>query len=82
MKAKYYAIINSQNEIVEDGILGPYDYTIFPGQTTEIKELPSECELHHFKVPGYRIEVCNFVTTREYVMQQRTGGDKLSIWAS
>jgi len=66
MTATYYAIYEfnetsqTRGEIVEEGILGENDNTICPGQTTGIKELPFEIELHHFKAEGYRIEISKF----------------------
>ena len=83
MTATYYAIYEfneasqRRGEIVDEGILGNSEDTIYPGQTTGIKELPSEIELHHFKANGYRIETCNFVITRDIVKQFRTSGDRI-----
>ena len=83
MLAIYYAIYEfdedsqTRGEIIEDGILGENEETIYPGQTTGIKELPFECEVHHFKVPGYRIEMCKFSITREMVKKFRISGDKI-----
>lgn len=84
MTAIYYAIYEfnesslTRGEIIEDGILSHSEDTIYPGQTTGIKELPNEVELHHFKADGYRIETCAFVITRDIVKQFRTTGDKIS----
>lgn len=83
MIAIYYAIYEynessqRRGEIVEEGIVSNSEETICPRQTTGIEELPFECELHHFKANGYRIEICNFTITREFVIKNRTNGDKI-----
>lgn len=83
MIATYYAIFEfnessqRRGDIVDEGILSHNEDVIYPGQTTGIKELPSECELHHFKAEGYRIETCNFSITRNTVRAFRLNGDTL-----
>lgn len=83
MIAEYYAIYEyneasqTRGEIVDDGIIKDSEDIIYPQQNTGIKELPYECEAHHFKADGYRIETCSFTTTRDYVKQHRITGDKI-----
>lgn len=83
MIAAYYAIYEynetsqRRGEIVDEGIIRDSEDTIYPQQNTGIKELPYECEVHHFKAIGYRVETCNFVVTRDFVKQFRTTGDKI-----
>ena len=61
MKGTYYGIIdNSTGVTVDEGILSHNEDVITPGQNTGIKELPSECELHHFKAEGYHIYTFEF----------------------
>ena len=56
------------------------EQTIHPSQTTGIKELPSECELHHFKAKGYSIKTCVFTITREFVIKKRVSGNEISSY--
>ena len=78
MTATYYSIyeFNAQSqvrgEIVDEGIITNSEDTIYPGQNTGIAELPYECDAHHFKVPGYGIEIYDFYITREMVLQNKT----------
>lgn len=56
MIAYYYCIFEDKtsNTILEGIIKDPED-TIYPQQETGIKELPYECEAHHFQAKGYSI---------------------------
>lgn len=84
MIATYYAIYEfnevslNRGEIILDGIIRNSEDIIYPSQETGINELPSECEAHHFKCDGYKIEICDFTITREFVKKYRTTGDKLN----
>lgn len=78
MEATYYAIKETSTEdIVLEGIIKNSEDTIYPQQETGIEKLPYECEVHHFKVDGYKIEICDFIITREFVKQNRISGSKL-----
>lgn len=62
MKAYYYEIAEfneaSQRKgyIVSDGIITDSEATIYPAQDTGNNELPYECEAHHFRAEGYKLE--------------------------
>ena len=77
MKATYYAIYEynetsqRRGEIVDDGIIRDSEDNIYPQQNTGIKELPYECEAHHFRANGYRIETFDFSITRDCVKANR-----------
>lgn len=83
MNAAYYAIYEynessqRKGDIVDEGIIRDSEDTIYPQQNTGITDLPYECEAHHFKAEGYRIETCNFVITRDIVKQYRTTGNRI-----
>lgn len=83
MIAVYYAIYEydetsqTRGEIVNEGIIRDSEDTIYPQQNTGIEELPYECEAHHFRAAGFKIETCSFVITRDFVKQFRTTGDKI-----
>jgi len=78
MIGTYYAIKHKiDDEIVLEGIIRNTEDTIYPQQETGIEELPYECEAHHFRSENYKIEMCNFVITRDFVRKNRTTGDKI-----
>ena len=83
MLATYYAIYEydertqERGNIVLHGIVRHTEDTICPQQETGIEALPHECELHKFEADGYRIEKCNFVISRDYVIANRTTGDRI-----
>jgi hypothetical protein len=78
MTATYYRIIeDSTNDIIEEGIVRDSEDRIYHQQTTDIKELPFECELHHFKAKGYTLKQFNFDIPFEVVLKYRTTGDKI-----
>ena len=56
MKAYYYSIRHkTSRDIVDEGIITDAEDNIYPRQKTGIKELPSECEAHHFKSDNYEL---------------------------
>lgn len=61
MKAYYYEIVEfnevsqRKGDIISNGIITDSEATIYPAQNTGNNELPYECEAHHFRVKGYRL---------------------------
>lgn len=76
MKAYYYKIVEfnesfqREGDIVEEGIIKDSEDTIYPAQTTGIEELPFECEAHHFKCDGYKLEGFYFNISRGEIYQR------------
>lgn len=77
MRAYYYKIVEFSNfsqkegNIVEEGIIRDAEDTVYPRQNTGIKELPYECEAHHFRADGYKLEGFYFDITRQEIYQNR-----------
>ncbi len=69
MQGVYYRIFdkNIPSLTVMEGIVSSTDETICPGQECygSLYDLPSECELHHFKSKSAAIEYCDFSIQRE-----------------
>lgn len=64
--AYYYSIVHKvDNEIVDEGIIRDSEDTIYPRQNTGIKELPFECEAHHFTSPNYKLVGWDISLTRD-----------------
>lgn len=73
--AYYYQIIhNETKEIIDEGIIRDSEDTIFPRQNTGIKDLPYECEAHHFHAKGYTLVGWYFEVSREQINQGRLVG--------
>lgn len=77
MRAYYYKIIEyteascMKGAIVDEGIIRNSEDTIYPRQNTGIKELPYECECHHFNIPNYRLEGWEISLTRQDVQDMK-----------
>lgn len=72
MKAYYYQIQKvGTTEVVDEGIIRDSEDTIYPGQHTGIKELPSEVECHHCNVSGYLTIGWEIELTRDDVRRLR-----------
>lgn len=69
MQAVAYRIINdATKEVVLEGIVRDTEDDIFPSQEAnwlleEFPDLPSQVELHHFKVKGLTLETKSFQIT-------------------
>ena len=69
MKAYYYRIfdINSPIVTIIEGIVNDFEDTICPGQECygSNYDLPSECELNHFRSKNAGIEIKEFYISRK-----------------
>jgi len=76
MDAYYYQIVEfnelsqREGEIVDEGIIRSSEDTIYPGQNANNSDLPYECEAHHFKAVGYRLNLYSFSISREEILDR------------
>jgi hypothetical protein len=75
MQAVAYQIRRQDNnEILIEGIVRDSEDTIYPSQDEsylleEFPDLPSQVELHHFKVKGLVMETKNFTITWKQLLE-------------